>query len=130
MQVDPEAEAVREANLAFYQAFASPELAQMCEVWERSDAIRCVHPGWPLLKGWDAVMRSWEAIFTNTTLMQFAITGTCITVVGDWVWVACAENVTSVVEGRVLESTVQATNIYRKREGRWLMVYHHGTPVA
>jgi ketosteroid isomerase-like protein len=130
MSEDPEAAAVREANLGFYRAFASLELAEMQQVWERSDAVCCVHPGWPLLEGWDAVMQSWEAIFTNTAMMQFAITGTRITVAGDWAWVMCTENITSVVQGRVLESKVQATNIFRKHAGRWLMVYHHGSPIV
>ena len=88
-----------------------------------------VHPGWPLLKGLDSVMGSWGRIFENTSLMRFSITGARITVAEDWAWVACTENITSVLDGRVNEARVQATNIYVKRTGRWLCVHHHGSPL-
>ena len=41
----------------------------------------------------------------------------------------CTENISSVLDGKLTEEKVQAINIYRKLEGRWLMVYHHGSPM-
>ena len=126
----PERRAVMDANLAFYRAFESLQLEEMGKVWARGVAVRCVHPGWPLLRGWDDVMASWERIFENASMMKFAITGAEAEVEDDWAWVACMENIMSVQDGRVGEGKVQATNIFRKIEGRWLVVHHHGSPVG
>ena len=123
-----DAQAVEQANLAFYRAFETLDLAQMEGVWALAEPVTCIHPGWRLLAGWQAVMESWERIFDNSTAMQFTVTDAEATVAGDWAWVTCAEHLTSVVDGRVGEATVQATNIYRKRGDRWLMVHHHGSP--
>ena len=128
MQENQEIEAVKEANLGFYRAFESLDVGLMAGVWVQDASVTCVHPGWPLLRGWDAIFGSWGRIFDNTTMMQFVVTEAEVSLEGDWAWVTCAENLTSVVDGSVNQGTVQATNIYRKREGRWLLVHHHGSP--
>ena len=101
----------------------------MVEVWVHAETVKCVHPGWALLQGWEPVMESWERIFDNADMMQFAITEAEVTLEGESAWVTCTENITSVMGGRSTEGRVQAVNIYRKLEERWLMVYHHGSPM-
>ena len=129
MPQDSEAEAVMQANQGFYRAFQSLDIDQMVEVWVHAESVKCVHPGWALLQGWEPVMESWERIFDNADMMQFAITGAEVTLEGESAWVTCTENITSVMGGRSTEGRVQAINIYRKLEERWLMVYHHGSPM-
>ena len=124
-----EAGAVTAANDGFYRAFESLDIDNMTEVWARDETVRCVHPGWGMLQGWTDVMASWERIFDAATMMQFRITGTEVSVEDDWAWVACTENLTQVMNGQVIETHVQTTNIFRKRAGRWLMVHHHGSPI-
>ncbi len=124
-----EAAAVTAANDAFYRAFESLDIDNMTDVWARDDVVRCVHPGWGMLQGWTDVMTSWERIFDAATMMQFLITGAEVSVEGDWGWVACTENLTQVMNGQVVETRVQTTNIFRNRGGRWLMVHHHGSPI-
>ena len=121
-------EAVREANLGFYRAFESLDVDRMADVWAHDADVKCIHPGWPLLRGWDAIFGSWGRIFDNTTMMQFAITEVEVSLESEWAWVTCTENLTSVVDGGVNQGVVQATNIYYKQGGRWLLVHHHGSP--
>jgi len=126
-QDDSDVGAVIAANLRFYEAFGSLDIQEMEKVWEPSHRVLCIHPGWRLLTGWEQVRKSWEAIFNNTSLMQFNITDTQVTVHGDSAWVSCVENITSVVDGRASNFSVQATNIFVQVEGGWLMVHHHGS---
>ncbi len=123
------AQAVIDANLAFYRAFESLLLDQMERVWDQDASVTCVHPGWTMLRGRDAVMESWGRIFDNTGMMHFAITDAEARVEGEWAWVTCTENLTSLVGGNVAEATVQSTNIFRIRDDGWLLVHHHGSPV-
>ncbi len=125
----PQIEAVEQANRGFYRAFESLDIIEMGKVWAQGEPVRCVHPGWALLQGWEEVMGSWQRIFENATMMQFTITGLEVTVEGAWAWVACTENIMSVNDAQVAESRVQATNIYKLGEGKWLMVHHHGSPM-
>lgn len=119
---------VVEANTEFYDAFESLEIERMTAVWARESSIKVVHPGWPLLTGWEPVMQSWELIFENASMMSFTVDNTEATVEGDWAWVSCTEHLMSVQNGQVSEGKVQTTNIFKRTDGRWLMVHHHGSP--
>jgi len=124
-----DAEAVLEANAAFYRAFESLDVKRMEEVWLRAPYIKCVHPGWGLLVGWGPVMESWERIFTATLGMRFALTGVDVQVHGDLAWVVLTENIESRHSDGKLEGQVQATNLFERRDGRWFLVHHHGSLV-
>ena len=51
------------AEEAFYSAFAQGDHGAMMRVWARGDDTECIHPAGPRLCGYDAIARSWEAIF-------------------------------------------------------------------
>lgn len=127
---DPTVEAVREANQRFYRAFESLEIAPMEDAWARGEEIKCVHPGWAMIKGWDNVMESWRRIFDNASMMRFTVTDVDIRVEGDWAWVSCAEVLMSVNDGKVVEARVQATNVFMRQGDRWLLLHHHASPVV
>ena len=124
-----DADAVLAANTAFYQAFEHLELAAMQAVWLRAPYIRCVHPGWGLLVGWGPVMESWQRIFAGTLEMRFTLTGVHAQVQGDLAWVCCTEEIDSRHRDGEVEARVQATNLFERRDGRWFLVHHHGSPI-
>ena len=129
-------EQVAEANRAFYRAFEARDLTAMGKLWERSGRAVITHPGWPILRGWDQVEASWRTIFANTPYIQFFLTEEEIAVVGDVAWVTLHENIlqemarTGRSEASLAEGRVAATNVFVRRDGRWLMVLHHGSSVA
>jgi len=73
-------------------------------------------------------MDIWIVIFNNTNLAQFRITDAQVKLCGIYARVTCVENITIVVNGRVSEYTILATNIFIKRDKQWLLVDHHGSP--
>jgi len=122
-------DAVLQANAAFYHAFESLELRHMEEVWLRAPHITCVHPGWGLLVGWGPVMESWERIFTSTVEMRFTLTNVAAEVRADVAWVVVTENIESRQRDGKVTAEVQATNLFERRDGRWFLVHHHGSPI-
>ena len=46
------------ANQRFYEALEGRDMAAMEAVWEHSDEVVCVHPGWTILRGWADVAES------------------------------------------------------------------------
>jgi len=126
--VSDEAEVI-EANARFYRAFEALDIHEMDRVWAHGPHVKCVHPGWPLLTGWDAVRESWDTIFTNTEEMRFTLSNVSAAVGGDLAWVTCTENILSEVAGRVSVTAILATNLFERDGGGWQMIHHHASHV-
>jgi ketosteroid isomerase-like protein len=122
-----EAADVEEANARFYRAFETLDIAEMDQVWAHGEHARCVHPGWPLLSGWDAVRTSWETIFANTEEMRFTLSDVNVNVLGPLAWVTCTENILSDVQGRVTVTSILATNLFERDANGWRLVHHHAS---
>jgi ketosteroid isomerase-like protein len=123
-------EAVLRANEGFYRAFESLDAGQMEKVWARDDSIQCGHPGWQILRGWQAVMESWRRIFENTPEIRFMLTDVSVEIRGAVAWVTLYENLIGSVDGQHVSAKVLTTNIFEKRLEGWLLIHHHGSPVA
>ena len=105
-------------------------MSLMAQVWLHADWVKCLHPGWDLLVGWDEVQGSWEEIFRSTEQMMVSISRPLVHVAGDVAWISCLENVTTAYQNDISSALVEATNIFLRRQGRWLLVHHHTTPLA
>jgi ketosteroid isomerase-like protein len=121
-----EVEAVRAVNHAYYEAFEARDLDAMSDLWQHDDDVVCTHPGWKTLHGWGAVAGSWFALFGGPQQLQFILTDERVHLSGEVAWVTVDENLI----GDQVGATVAAVNVFRRRDGRWRMVLHHGSPVA
>jgi ketosteroid isomerase-like protein len=120
---------VEAANAGFYRAFEALDLAAMDAVWAHGDHVMCVHPGWPLLTGWDAVRESWAVIFRNTVEMRFTISDVRVVARRDLAAVSCTENILSDAAGRVSVTSVLATNLFERGPAGWKLFHHHASHV-
>ncbi len=121
---------VEAANAAMYAAFETADVDAMRGLWDDVDpaAVVCVHPGWPMLRGRSAVLRSWSAVMAGTDYIQFFLTDVQVALLGDTAVVTCTENVlTSADVGE--NAAVVATNVLVRRPGGWRLQVHHGSPV-
>ena len=121
-------EALREANAAFYRAVEELSLAGMERLWLHESWVRCIHPGWDLLVGWDVIRQSWEQIFSGTSWIRVTPTGVDVQVLGDVGMVGCAENITATSDGDVGVAVAQATNLFLRTAEGWRMFHHHSSP--
>lgn len=127
--MEREIEAVREANEAFYQAFEKLDIQQMDTLWIKEDYVKCVHPGWEVRLGWQEVRDSWVLIFNHTYEIKFSVNLLDVVIRGDWAWVVCLEMISTQDQGNWVEGRVLSTNLFELREGRWLLIHHHGSPL-
>jgi ketosteroid isomerase-like protein len=131
--VTADVDAVTAANAELYAAFEAGDVDRMEAVWDASDDVRCVHPGWPMLHGRSRVLRSWSVIMANTSYIQFFLTSVEATVDGDLAVVTCEENILTAVtddDGSLSEGArVMSTNVFRRRPEGWRLWIHHGSPV-
>ena len=114
-------------NRAFYEAFERRDLDAMAELWEHSDRVTCIHPGWAALRGWGAVAASFFALFQGGGQLQFILTREHAEIAGDVAWVSVDENLLGDQGG----ATVAALNLFvRGGDRRWRLVAHHGSAVV
>lgn len=123
--------AVEAANTALYTALEQADVDAMARLWdaEQPDALVCVHPGWPLLRGRTAVLRSWSAVMANTGYIQFFLTDVQVAVEAGLAVVTCTENILTSVSERGGAGTAVATNIFRRRSDGWRLQVHHSSPL-
>jgi ketosteroid isomerase-like protein len=139
---EAEALAVRGANEALYTALEAGDLDALTDVWVSgadADDVHgavCVHPGWPVLRGRAAVLRSYALIMAHTDYIQFFLTDVEVEVLGDVARVTCTENILSGGEaeeegqlGPLVGGKVVATNLFRRTGDGWRLWSHHGSPV-
>jgi ketosteroid isomerase-like protein len=116
---------VEAANAAFYAAHEARDLGAMRDVWGHGDDTVCVHPGWPILRGWDQIDASWRRIFDGPGRNQFILTNESIEVGDGTAWVTLEENLVD----RGETQAIAATNVFRLTTEGWKLVAHHGSPV-
>ena len=56
-------ELILEVNERFYRALGTRDLSLMDTVFVRDERAGCTHPGWVMLRGWEAIRQSWENFF-------------------------------------------------------------------
>ncbi len=126
-----EREAVFEANEQFYRALENADLSAMSAVWLHADWVKCVHPGWDLIVGWEKVRESWRQIFEGNTGMRVAATDVEISIESDFALVSCYEVLAVFLDNMRAPVSVRttATNLFQRADGEWRMIHHHASQV-
>jgi hypothetical protein len=120
---------LREANLAFYRAFERLDLEAMSKLWARSVEVTCVHPGWDIVIGYDAVMQSWQTIFDGTSEIRFRLDDPRITASEQMGWVVCRELLYTTVNDMPIENLLPTINAFVLEQGEYRIAHHHAAPL-
>ncbi len=128
---------VLEANERFYRALNALDLDAMDRIWAHGSFVRCVHPGWELIVGWEAVRASWEGIFRGSGGQGHSVEAADVSVhvVSHLGWTSCIERITLPRGGgrggrSVSSSLAVATNLFQRSaeaRARWQMILHHAS---
>ena len=111
-----DSDAVLAANLEFYRAFATRDLAAMEALWAKTAPVACIHPGWPALAGRQAVMDSWRGILSNPDAPRIVCYDERVFLYGDTALVVCEEELGG--------GTLIASNLFVREEGAWRIAHH------
>jgi ketosteroid isomerase-like protein len=111
-----DSDAVLAANLEFYRAFTTRDLAAMDALWAKRAPVACIHPGWPPLADRDAVMESWQGILANPTSPRIACYDERVFLYGDTALVVCEEE----LDG----GTLIASNWFVREDSAWRLAHH------
>ena len=115
-------DAVLAANLEFYRAFSDRDLAGMSALWSRTSPVACLHPGWAVLAGREAVLASWRAILTDPDAPRIACFDERVLLYGDTALVLCEEELPG--------DTLAASNFFVREGGAWRIVHHQAGQIV
>lgn len=121
---------LRDANEQLYRALTAGDMDAMEALWLPVDWAECVHPGWPALRGWDAIRKSWQAIFQAPSTLGVTISEVNVRLIGTMGLVSCVERIASQGEDFLDTSLAQATNIFLNVEGAWRLVHHQASHIV
>jgi uncharacterized protein (TIGR02246 family) len=124
-----EEDRVREVNDRFYQAITATDIDAMDDIWMDDALSVCVHPGREAVFGYPAIRESWTVIFSNDNSMSIACGNERVAIAGDIAWVSCGETITVTTPEGLGAAAAQATNVFRRVDGKWRMVLHHASGV-
>ena len=130
MPDDKKAVDVRTANEQFYQAFEKRDLDAMDRVWKHSSEVRCVHPGWDVLVGWNHVRGGFERIFRGVEGFRIALGDITVHQSGSLAVVTLTEHLMGQTTSGSFDAMISATNVFEvSRDGAWRLIHHHGSPI-
>lgn len=116
-------------NERFYLAINEGDMSLMSEVWLAGPEAKCVHPGWPMLYGWEAVKESWKNIFESGGPEGIELSHIGVEVSGAAAWVVCIEKISHRAGDGVRAGFAQSTNVFHKTGSGWKLVIHHASPI-
>jgi ketosteroid isomerase-like protein len=122
-------QALRAANVAFYDAFEKLDLQVMANLWARSVPVSCVHPGWDLVLGYEAVMQSWRGIFDGSGEMSLRSEDSQVVAGQGMGWVVSREILNTKVQNTPVENTLSCINTFVLEDGVWRIAHHHAAPL-
>ena len=116
-------------NEEFYRSLEALNLDRMEKVWHDAEWVTCVHPGGPMLTGWEVIRDSWEQIFKGTQNIRFELADTGVRIENRTAWVTCTESILHLSTSGVSSVAAAATNIFLKTEDGWRLVLHHASAI-
>lgn len=108
------------ANAEFYAAFRQRDVERMLSLWALHLGPVCIHPGWEILRGGDAVADGWRTVLAHPDSPEIRCFGASVLVVGKTAIVTCTEEVPGLL--------LAATNVFVRENRAWKLVLHQAGP--
>jgi ketosteroid isomerase-like protein len=126
-------ETPQDAEDAFYDALENGDAEAMARVWEASDAIACLLPMTPLIRG-PEVLAMWRSMFAQGAAFDIQVRHLGWIDGGDLALHLIEERIDMPADaagGRPAEPAppVYASNLFRRGAEGWRLVVHQNSPV-
>lgn len=119
--------ALRQAHDELYRALNARDLDAMTAVWVQEPWVECVHPGWPALRGWNAIRKSWQAIFQSPSRLAITVSDVRVRVLDTTALVTCVERIKSQQQEFLDTTLAQTVNVFVRRDDGWKLVHHQAS---
>ena len=120
---------VRAASEEFYAALnrmLAGDARSLSDIWSHSPTVTAMHPIGDWHVGWDDVKSTFDQVAKASTGGQVSITDQLIRVAEDMAYEVGMEHAQFAIAGQPLTVHSRVTNVYRREQGAWKIVHHHG----
>lgn len=116
------------ALIAFYSAFNNRDLTAMERNWWTEDETAAMaNPLGGLYCGWPAIREVYERIFGGEATVYVEFYDYTLQEAGDTFYAVGRERGFVEHAGQRLELAIRTSRVFRKYNGRWRQVHHHGS---
>jgi ketosteroid isomerase-like protein len=117
---------------AFYAAFNGRDIAAMARNWSDSDDASMSNPLGGIARGWPAIRAVYQRIFegearVNVAFYDYTLHLCAPHQAGEMFWVVGRERGLLVRGGLRLQPAIRTSRLFRRIEGAWRQVHHHGS---
>lgn len=111
----------------FYHAFNTRDLALMAAHWWTGDDVAMDNPLGGIARGWDAIRLVYTRIFAGPARVQVEFHDYTLHVGGELCYAVGRERGTLERDGGALALAIRTSRIFRRVDGVWRQVHHHGS---
>lgn len=122
---------VNAASQMFIAAIAARDIRAMDKVWAHEPYVTFIGPlSTTVVVGWDGVRKAWEMRFVRFDRVTISLAESHVRINGRVAWAVGIERTELLRKnGDTLSFDAFVTNVFEERNGRWLLVSHHATPI-
>ena len=124
-------ERVNAASQDFIAAISARDIGAMDKLWAHEPYAIFIGPlSTSVVVGWDGVRKAWEMRFGQFDRVTISLAESHVHAAGKVAWAVGIEKVRLLrKDGQTLSFDAFVTNVLENRDGRWLVVSHHATPM-
>jgi hypothetical protein len=116
-----------QALVQFYCAFNSKDIKLMSDNWAQSADIAMDNPLGGIKRGWGEIKQVYERIFNSAAEVYVEYFDYTINQTADMFYSVGRERGFFRLGNDEVQLAIRTTRIFRKLEGRWRQVHHHGS---
>jgi ketosteroid isomerase-like protein len=116
-----------QALAQFYRALNARDLDLMSRNWDQGDEAAMDNPVGGIKRGWPEIRAVYERVFQGQAKFSFEFYDYTLHEVGNVFYAVGRERGTYEVGETKLDLAIRTTRVFRKIDGRWQQVHHHGS---
>jgi ketosteroid isomerase-like protein len=131
VQPTSDVEDVNAASQIFIAAITARDIGAMDKIWAHESYATFMGPlSTTIVVGWHGVRKAWEMRFSQFDRVTISVAESHVRTNGNAAWAFGIEKVQLLRKnGDTLSFDALVTNVFKNRDGRWLMVSHQATPI-
>lgn len=116
-----------DALIRFYAAFNGRDLTGARACWDDAPQVSMSNPLGGVKRGWPEIETVYRRIFGGETSVRVEFFDVVMIEGQDLFVAAGRERGTATRRGRTLELRIRTTRVYRRVDGIWRQIHHHGS---
>ena len=111
----------------FYEALNTRDMQKMASNWAQTDEAVMDNPVGGIKRGWEEIRAVYERVFRSPQPYWFEFYDYSYHEAGEIFYVVGRERGEYRTGDRVLKIAIRTTRVFRRIEGEWRQVHHHGS---